>query len=78
MKRSRVFLQMSTCLYDVDLSNIAKKRTPKHVTTSFDINNFIEVRCNTEFYRHSDNPKFDAVLVIQWLVGASFISVTEV
>ena len=28
MEVSRVFHQMSTCLYDVDLSNIAKKRTP--------------------------------------------------
>ena len=51
------FFKCQNGLYDLDVSNIVKKRSVRYKIRSFNINNFHEIRCNTEFYRHSYFPR---------------------
>ena len=51
------FFKCQHGLYHLDISNIAKQRTVRYNIRSCNINNFNEIRCNTEFFKHSYFPR---------------------
>ena len=51
------FYKCQNGLYDLDLSHIAKKRVSNYATRSFNINNYSEIRCKTDFFKHSYLPR---------------------
>ena len=51
------FFECQHGLYDLDISNIAKKQTVRYNIRSCNINNFNEIRCNTEFFKHLHCPR---------------------
>ena len=51
------FFKCQIGLYDLDISSIAKQRVVRYNIRSFNNNNFNEIKCNTEFYKHSYFPR---------------------
>ena len=51
------FFKCQIGLYDLDISSIAKQRVVRYNIRSFNNNNFNEIKCNTEFYKHLYFPR---------------------